>query len=66
MRKLGTLFFATVLTALALVPVRAGAWGYFVCDADCECSWACRNGADGTIGYSVACEGESGGCACYC
>lgn len=66
MRKLGTLLFATVLTVLALTPVRAGAyWGY-VCDDDCECSWACPGGRDGMIGYHPDCEGVSGGCACYC
>lgn len=65
MRKLGTLLFATAVTVLALVPERAQAF-YYVCDEDCECSWACRNGADGICIFVDQCLETTGGYACAC
>lgn len=66
MRKLGTLFFATLLTLAALVPERAGAYGGYVCDEDCECSWACPQGRDGICIWVDQCLETTGGNACGC
>jgi hypothetical protein len=64
MKKLSTLFLGTVLTMLALVPAPAGASRGYVCDYDCECSFACWP-ADGYCGYAADCW-ETNGNACYC